>query len=127
MFDFRRVRLGTRLGRLLMAGVLAVLTSRSSAAATHAAPGSRKSVLIVHVEQPHYPWVAGVSAGIYSVLDAEPPSRRPDVATDFLALDGSAGRAEAQRGWFRERYRGQRFDVIVAGDEPGPRLPGALA
>jgi len=74
----------------------------------------RKSVLIVHVEQPHLPWVSGLSAGMFETFEAEPSTTRPDVHTDFLESVRLPDRAAAEAAWFRERYRGQRFDAIVA-------------
>src|SRR5436190_23313713 len=76
-----------------------------------AVPPGRKSVLILNVEQPHLPWVAGLTAGIFSAFEGEPPERRPDVHTDYLESVRLPDRAGAESIWFRERYRGQHLDA----------------
>lgn len=77
-------------------------------------PPVRKSVLIVQVEQPHLPWVAGFSSGLFATFEAEPPATRPEVHSNYLESVRLPDRAPAEVAWFRQRYRGEHFDVIVA-------------
>jgi signal transduction histidine kinase len=116
----RTERFGRRLLDLLIAGALSVAAGSSARGLPVAAPDSpaipagRKSVLLMNVEQPNLPWVAGVSAGVFAAFEDQPPSHRPDVRTDYLESYRAPERAGAEAAWFRERYRGHRFDAVIA-------------
>lgn len=96
------------------AGAAAGMRAASAPADSPAIPAARRSVLILNVEQPHLPWVAGLSAGIFATFGAEPASRRPDVQTEYLDAIRMPGRIPDQQAWFRRRYQGQSFDAIIA-------------
>ena len=99
-----------------MLAILAILAAAVSAgeAPGDPSPDARKSVLILHVEQPSLPWVADLSAGMFEVFDAVPAERRPVIRTDYLEALRDPGKAPAQLDWFRQRYAGDRFDAIIA-------------
>ncbi len=75
---------------------------------------TRKSVLILNIEQPSLPWVADLSAGMFEIFDAVPAERRPAIRTDYLEAMRQPDKAPAQLEWFRKRYADERFDAIIA-------------
>lgn len=108
-----------RLRTLVAAAAWALCeASRALAAEAPGDPAARKSVLLLNVEQPHLPWVAGISSGIFAAFDAAPPSSRPEVQTEYLDVIRMPDHAAAQTVWFRERYSGQHFDAIIAVTNP---------
>ena len=78
-------------------------------------PASGKSVLIVHAEDPYLPWVSEVSGGIYSVLEAAPPSVRPDIYVEHLDLARfpEPGHTGARAAWLREKYAHLKVDAVI--------------
>lgn len=93
-------------------------------------PGSRvineslsmgKRVLVLHSYDPDMAWVRNIDAGIDSVL-----SGRPDIQLmhDYLDLKRHPGAAFGQRlvRLFEDKYRGSRFDAILACDSKAYRF-----
>ncbi len=109
-------RFGPRraLGMLVAAGSLVLIPASSAADDPVEIPANRRSVLILNIAQPHVPWVAGITAGMFQAFDAAPLASRPEVYTEYLESIWQPDRKAAELAWFREKYRGRHVDAIVA-------------
>jgi hypothetical protein len=94
-----------------------MLVSSAPGLAASGSPGlastPAKSVLIVHAQEPHLPWVAAITSGIHEALEAAPPSERPDVYSEHLDLVRFSGHEAARAAWLLEKYRGMPIDAII--------------
>ena len=113
----------------LFTGLIAASAAVSVAGATGDAPESKKSVLIVHAEDPFLPWVTRISTGIFEVLEAAPPAVRPDIYVENLDLArfpdlGSSG---ARTAWLREKYSSRKFDAVLVVTKAGLHFLHPLA